>query len=111
VLRIATNLLDVPAEIIALLYHYIWIIEIFLRFFKHLLGCRHLLSHSQNRIEIQTYCAMIACMLTRLWTGRRPTKRTFEMICFKFSGLASEAELMTHLTKLKLLDEAKSPKS
>ena len=36
-LRIATNLLDVPAEIIALLYHYRWTVEIFFRFFKHLL--------------------------------------------------------------------------
>ncbi len=55
VLRIATNLLDVPAEIIGLLYQQRWAIEIFFRFFKHLLGCRHLLSHSENGIEIQTY--------------------------------------------------------
>src|SRR5205814_6938376 len=46
ILRIATNLLDVPAEIIALIYLYRWSIEIFFRFFKHVLGCRHLLSHS-----------------------------------------------------------------
>jgi IS4 transposase len=59
ILRIATNLLDVPAEIIALIYSWRWAIEIFFRFFKHLLGCRHLLSHSQNGIEIQTYCAII----------------------------------------------------
>ena len=52
VLRIATNLLDVPAEIIALLYSERWAIEIFFRFFKHLLGCRHLLSHSQNGIAL-----------------------------------------------------------
>ncbi|MFM7864465.1 MAG: transposase, partial [Planctomycetaceae bacterium] len=43
-LRIVTNLLDVPAEIIAILYQYRWTIEIFFRYFKHLLGCRHLLS-------------------------------------------------------------------
>ena len=55
-IRIATNLLDVPAEVIALLYHYRWTIEIFFRFFKQILGCRHLLSGSQNGIEIQTYC-------------------------------------------------------
>jgi IS4 transposase len=62
-LRIATNLLDVPAEIIALLYAYRWTIEIFFRQFKHLLGCRHLLSHNQNGITIQTYCAIIACLV------------------------------------------------
>ena len=111
VLRIATNLLDVPAEIIGLLYQQRWAIEIFFRFFKHLLGCRHLLSHSQNGIEIQTYCAIIACMLISLWTGRKPTKRTFEMICHYVSGLASEDELMAHLAKLQLQEESLSQKN
>lgn len=111
VLRIATNLLDVPAEIIALIYSRRWAIEIFFRFFKHLLGCRHLLSHNQNGIEIQTYCAIIACLLISLWTGRKPTLRTYEMICFYFCGLASEDELLAHLAKLKRQDEAAAQKA
>lgn len=105
VLRIATNLLDVPAEIIALIYRYRWTIEIYFRFFKHVLGCRHLLSHSRNGIEIQTYCAIIACLLISLWTGRKPTLRTYEMICWYFCGLASEDELLGHLARLKRHDE------
>jgi hypothetical protein len=100
VLRLATNLLDVPAEIIALIYRERWTIEIFFRFFKHLLGCRHLLSHSQNGIEIQTYCAVIACLLISLWTGRKPSLRTYEMVCYYFCGLASEEELIAHLNRL-----------
>jgi hypothetical protein len=104
VLRLATNLLDVPAEIIALIYFYRWTIEIFFRFFKQLLGCRHLISHSQNGIEIQTYCAIIACMLLSLWTGKKPTRRTYEMICFYFTGLADEDELMEHIANLKTHD-------
>ena len=108
ILRIATNLLDVPAEIIALVYSQRWIIEIFFRFFKQFLGCSHLISHSQNGIEIQCYCAIIACLLINLWTGRKPTKRTFEMISYYFMGLASEKELIAHLEKLKAHDEAKS---
>jgi len=105
ILRIATNLLTVPAEIIGLIYIYRWSIEIFFRFFKHVLGCRHLLSHSQKGIEIQTYCAIIACLLISLWTGRKPTLRTYEMICYYFCGLASEEELLAHLAKLKRKDE------
>jgi hypothetical protein len=101
ILRLATNLLDVPAEIIALIFAYRWAIEIFFRFFKHILGCRHLLSHDQIGIEIQTYCAIIACLLIALWTGKQPTLRTYEMICFYFIGLASEDELMQHIEKLK----------
>jgi len=110
ILRIATNLLDVPAEIIGLIYSWRWTIEIFFRFFKHILGCRHLLSHKQDGIEIQTYCAIIACMLISLWTGRKPTLRTYEMICFYFIGWASEDELMRHIEKLKLQDEAAAAK-
>jgi len=104
VIRLATNLLDVPAEVIALLYHYRWTIEIFFRFFKQILGCRHLLSGSRKGIEIQTYCAIIACMLISLWTGRKPTLRTYEMICWYFIGLATLDELLAHLDKLKKHD-------
>jgi hypothetical protein len=56
----------------------------------------------------QTYRAIIACLLTSLWTGRKPTKRTYGMICYYFLGVASEAELLAHLTKLKRQDEATS---
>jgi IS4 transposase len=101
VLRIATNLLDVPAEIVALLYHYRWTIEIFFRFFKQILGCRHLLSHKQRGIEIQAYCAVIACMLISLWTGKKPTLRTYEMVCWYLIGLADLEELLAHLGRLK----------
>jgi hypothetical protein len=100
-LLLATNLLDLPAWIIALIYRYRWTIEVFFRFFKHILGCRHLLSHDPVGVEIQTYCAIIACMLISLWTGRKPTLRTYEMICHYFSGLAEEDELLAHLAKLK----------
>ena len=40
-------------------------------------------------------------MLLCLWTGRKPTKRTCEMICYYFIGLASEEELLAHIKKLK----------
>jgi hypothetical protein len=101
VLRIATNLLDVPAEIISLIYRFRWTIELFFRFFKQIMGCRKLYFRSQNGIELQAYCAIIACMLICLWTGRKPTKRTYEMVCYYVLGLASEAELLAHLEKLK----------
>jgi hypothetical protein len=103
-LLIATNLLDLPAWIIGLIYRYRWSIEVFFRFFKHVLGCRHLLSHDPVGIEIQTYCAIIACMLISLWTGRKPTLRTYEMICHYFTGLAEEDELLAHLAKLQKQD-------
>lgn len=104
-LLIATNLLDLPAEVIALIYRKRWTVELFFRFFKHILGCRHLLSHRPNGIEIQAYSAMIVCMLIALWTQRKPTLRTVEMIQFYFSGWADEEELTAHIAKLQAADE------
>ena len=99
-LLIGTDILDPPPEVLALIYKHRWAIETFFRFFKHVLGCRHLLSQCTNGIEIQTYLAIIACLLIALWTGRQPTLRTYEMICFYFTGLASEEELLRHIEKL-----------
>jgi IS4 transposase len=96
---IATNLLEVPVEIIALIYHHRWAIEVFFRFFKQMLGCRHLISHKPEGILIQVYCAIIACMLINLWTGKRPNKRTLEMLAWYFMGIATEAEVLAHINR------------
>ena len=92
------------AEIIAELYRQRWTIELFFRFFKHVLGCRHLLSTARAGIEIQTYMAIIACLLLALWTGGKPTLRTYEMVCLYLQGWANEEELLAHLAKLKKSD-------
>lgn len=99
-LVLVTNLLDLPAELIGVLFHYRWAIELFFRFFKHVLGCRHLLSHDPVGIQIQTYCAIIACLVITLATGRKPSLRTYEMVCFYFSGMADEDELIAHIERL-----------
>jgi hypothetical protein len=99
-IRLVTDMLDVPAELLSLIYQLRWMIELFFKMFKHLLGCRHLLSTKQEGVEIQVYCAIIACMLIVLYTGRSPSKRTFEMICYYMSGWASLKELEEHIAKL-----------
>lgn len=101
-LRLVTNLMHVPAELIAEAYRLRWLIELFFRMVKQLLGCRHLLSTKPNGVEIQMYLAIIACLLILIYTGRQPTKRTYEMICFYLLGWASLQELEAHLQKLKL---------
>lgn len=105
-LVIVTNLLEVPAEIIALLYRCRWWIELFFRFFKHVLGCQHLLSAHPGAIQIQAYCALIACLLICLIAGRKPGRRTFEMLCLYFQGWATEEELLRHLENLPLQKQA-----
>ena len=106
-IRLVTDRMDLSAEIIALIYRYRWHIELFFRWFKCILGCNHLLSHSENGVSIQVYCALIASMLITIWTGRKPTKRTFEMLCHYFMGWADDEELFDHLEKLKQADNKK----
>jgi len=103
VLLLATSRLDLMAELVALAYRYRWSVELFLRWLKCLLGCRHLLANSRDGVTIQVYLAIIASLLISLWAGRKPTLRTLEMIQFYFQGWATEEELMAHLNNLKPL--------
>jgi len=99
-LLLVTDRMDLPAPTIALIYQYRWQIELFFRWLKCVLGCRHLVAQSVQGLTIQVYCALIASLLITLWTGRKPTKRTFEMLCFYFMGWATDQELATHIEKL-----------
>jgi len=101
---IATDRFDLEADVVALIFQHRWSVETFFNFFKHILGCRHLLSECQNGIELQTYAAIIACMLIALWTGRKPTLRTYEMLCWYFTGMADEEELLAHIGRLQKQD-------
>jgi Transposase DDE domain len=108
VLLLATNCLDLDAAWIALGYKYRWTVELFFRWFKCILGCQHLLSTCRNGVAIQVYLALIASILIVLWTGHKPRKATFEMLCWYFTGWATEGELMAHLRSL---NEPKKKKS
>jgi hypothetical protein len=99
-LVLLTDLLDLDVTLIALLYRYRWQIELFFRWFKKVLQADRLLALSENGLTIVVYCALIASMLVVLWTGRKPTKRTFELLCFYFSGWVSDEELQVHLGRL-----------
>lgn len=96
-LTLLTDQLDLDLSHIALLYRNRWQIELFFRWFKKVLQADTLLSYSENGLTIVVYCALISSMLVALWTGRKPTKRTFEILCFFFSGWAEQEDLIKHL--------------
>jgi hypothetical protein len=99
-LMLLTDQLDLEVGHIALLYRYRWQIELFFRWFKKVLQADRLLALSENGLTIVVYCGLIASMLVTLWTGRKPTKRTFELLCFYFGGWVSDEELLDHLNRL-----------
>jgi hypothetical protein len=98
-LLLVTDRLDWPAELVGLAYRYRWSVELFFRWLKCILGCRHLLSQSADGVALQVYAALIASVLLGQWTGRKPDKRTWEMFCHYFSGWASECELEAYLRR------------
>lgn len=99
-LLLVTDRMDLPAETIALLYRHRWTIELFFRWLKCTLRLKHLLFESRNGVTLLVYCALIASLLVTLWTGRKPTKRTLEMIQLYFQGWAELDELEAHIAKL-----------
>jgi Transposase DDE domain len=100
VLLLATDRMDLEADLVALGYRFRWSVELFFRWLKRILGMRHLIAESANGVRIQVYVAIIASLLLSLWVGKKPTKRTYEMFCLFFAGWASEQELIAHIDKL-----------
>jgi hypothetical protein len=94
---LVTNLLNVPAEIIVLLYRYRWLIELFFRWLKCVLSCRHLLSRDARGIQTQIYCALIACLLIQLACPVKPNQWTYKLLCLYQQGWATEEEVLEHL--------------
>jgi hypothetical protein len=98
-LRIATDMPDVPPEIISFLFAYRWTIEVFIRFFKQVLGNRHLLSTKPEGIRIQIAAGIICCMLLAILTGVKPTKHLQLLMSFYLSGWASAAEVQREIER------------
>jgi hypothetical protein len=86
---------ELCAELVALIYRYRWRIELFFKWLKCILGCRHWLAQSPRGVALQIYCALIAALLLLRYSGRLPGKRAMEMIRFYLVGTASLDEL-TH---------------
>lgn len=101
VLRLVTNLgpQELSAAEVALLYKERWRIELFFRWIKCILGCRHWLAESPQGVAIEIYLALIAALLLQLYTGQRPTKRMMELIQLYLVGMASLEELWEGLQR------------
>jgi hypothetical protein len=69
-----TDLLDVPAYVIGVLYRLRWQIELFLRWLKVLAGFEHLLNQSARGITMQFYVGVLMTLLIHLQTGMRVSK-------------------------------------
>ena len=86
---------------IGVLYRYRWQVELFFRWFKVILGCRNWLSLTLRGLTLQVYVALLASILVALWTGRKPTRSAFRVLCLYFQGWVRDEELLRYLEALK----------
>lgn len=95
VLPLVTNLgpEELTAGEVALLYKERWRIELFFRWVKCILGCRHWLAESPRGVTVEIYLALIAALMLQLYTGSAPNRRLMEMIRWYLTGVASLEEL------------------
>lgn len=106
-LMLATNqsLEEMAAGEVSQLYRQRWQIELFFRWIKCILGCRHFLAESSEGVAIQLYLALIAALLVQLHLGERPNKRMWEALQLYFQGLVSDQELEESLLRESQLRE------
>lgn len=99
VLRLVSNvaLAELTAAEIARLYKQRWQVELFFRWVKCLLECRHWLAESPPGVAVQVYLALIAALLLQLYSGQRPNRRMMELIQLYLMGVATLEELWTGL--------------
>jgi hypothetical protein len=95
VLRLVTNLgpEELSAGDVARLYKQRWQVELFFRWVKCILGCRHWLAESPGGVAIEIYLALIAALLLQLYSGQAPNRRMMELIQLYLLGVASLDEL------------------
>lgn len=100
-LFLITNHLEdkLPAELVSLLYRQRWSIELFFRWVKCVLGCRHFFAESEKGVAIQLYLALIAALLLQQFTGKRPSRRTMESLQFLQLGWATPEEVLKVMLK------------
>ena len=100
-LVLLTDRLDVDAAEVVALYEYRWQIEVFFRWFKCVMKCRHLFAESLNGLALQIYAALIASLLVVIYTGRKPTKQLLFVLQMYLGGGCGWELVEEEIQKLK----------
>lgn len=92
-IRLLTNLWDVEAWVIGLLYRYRWHVELFFRWLKCFANFAHLISESRQGILLSFYVAVIGVLAMYLHTGAKPSKYAFSLLGLVAQGGATLEEI------------------
>lgn len=95
-----SDLLDVPAYVIAALYRNRWQIELFFKWLKCFAAFDHAISHNPEGVTLQFYVAVIATLLLHLCTGRRVSKYALFWLGSVAAGQATFEEMQRGLERI-----------
>ncbi len=98
-IRLLTDMLDVPAHVIGLLYLQRMRIEMFFRWLKVYARFEHMISHSENGVETWFYIAFIGTLLTSLYTGHEPSVYSFFAAQMIITGAATYEDMAPQLER------------
>lgn len=91
--RLLTDLDDVPAEVIGLIYRHRWQVELFFRWLKSCGRFRGIWSEARGGVLLEFYVALIAMLLIYLRTGLRPSKYALNLLGMVAAGTATWEEV------------------
>ena len=74
--RLLSNMLDVPAHVLGVIYRWRWQIELFFRVMKQTLKITHFIGRSENAVRIQIAVALIAFLLLKILNKMSQDKQT-----------------------------------
>jgi hypothetical protein len=98
-LRLLTDLIDLPAHLIAELYKHRWEIELFFRWLKVHANFRHLTSHSKNGITLGFHIAIIGMLLMCLHTQSSLSKYSYNLLSMVAAGLCDLDDALPIMAK------------
>jgi hypothetical protein len=90
---------DLSPGQLAELYRERWEIELFFRWLKCLVPCRHWFAESQQGVTFQIYLSLIYALLLSECLGCRPTKRLMELMAWRESGWATDADFLAGVAR------------
>jgi hypothetical protein len=93
VVRLLTNLLEIDAWAVALLYRYRWQVELFFRWLKCFANFTHLISASREGVLLSFYVAVIGVLLMYLHSGAKPSKYAFSLLGLVAAGASTLEEI------------------
>ena len=99
-IRLITDLLELPAHTIGLLYEQRWQIELFFRWLKVHNHFAHMVTHSREGVHFVFYIMTIALLLHSLLHGRPPSKYDVLVYQMAFMDGAMDPGMMAGLARL-----------